>query len=139
MTNNRKFCEWKPEMSVGSEELDYQHKHLVELINQVYHAHSLGNQRKVIGPILDKLAIYTSYHFSFEEVYFELFNYPEKTEHIKEHDEFRKMINEFTSQYKSRKSDVTPELLNFLKEWLRHHVLGSDRRYIDCFTKNGVK
>lgn len=139
MTRNKPFCEWTDEMSVGSMELDNQHKHMVEIMNEVYNAFIRGDHREVIGPILDKLSQYVVYHFAMEEVYFELFDFCDKETHIAEHNRFRQVIVDFYNEYKAYNANLTIEILNFLKDWFNDHVLGSDRKYIDCLARNGVK
>ncbi|HEX2395631.1 MAG TPA: bacteriohemerythrin [Bacteroidales bacterium] len=139
MNDNESFCEWKSDMSVGSEELDYQHRHMIEIINEVYRAFIKGEHREVIGPILDKLSQYVVYHFTMEEVYFEMFNFYDKEKHIKEHNMFREKVIAFNNKFKSNDATLTCDVMNFLKDWLHDHVLESDQKYIDCFAKNGVK
>lgn len=126
-------------MSVGSEELDYQHKHMVEIINEVFRAYIKGENREVIGPILDKLSQYVVYHFTMEEVYFAMFDFYNKEEHIKEHNMFREKVVEFINKFKSNDANLTCDVMNFLKDWLHDHILESDLQYVDCFAKNGVK
>ena len=126
-------------MSVGSVELDYQHRHLVEIINEVYIAFIDGNKKEVIGPILDKLSEYVLYHFIMEETYFEMFDFYDKEAHVMEHNKFRQMVADFNAGYKSNNTNLTEDLMHFLKDWLHDHVLCSDQKYVDCFLKHGVK
>lgn len=126
-------------MSVGSEELDYQHRHMIAIINEVYRAYVSNARREDIAAIIDKLAQYMVYHFSMEEVYFEMFNFYDRDNHVKEHMVFREKVEEFINKYKSDDANLTCEVMNFLKDWFSDHVLVSDMKYVDCFARNFVK
>lgn len=34
---------------------------------------------------------------------------------------------------------ISGEILEYLKQWLLNHIQGTDKKYIDCFKKNGLK
>jgi hemerythrin len=34
---------------------------------------------------------------------------------------------------------ITNEKLEYLKRWFVNHIQGTDKKYIDCFKKNGLK
>ena len=34
---------------------------------------------------------------------------------------------------------ILKEAADFSGEWLINHILGSDKEYVECFQKNGVK
>lgn len=139
MTDEEYFCHWKDEMSVKSQELDYQHQHMVDIINEVYQAFTNREHKEGIGKIMDKLSQYIVYHFTFEEVYFEMFDFYDRENHIREHLMFRQKVDEFNSRYKSNDATLTCDVLNFLKNWLSEHIIESDQKYIDCFVKHGIK
>jgi len=112
---------------------------MIEIINEVYNAFVKGEQRDEIGPILDKLSQYAVYHFTMEEFYFKMFEFYDKEAHIKEHEMFRQKVTAFIVKFKSKDANMTCDVMNFLKDWLHDHILDLDRKYIDCFVKNGVK
>jgi hemerythrin len=33
---------------------------------------------------------------------------------------------------------MTIEIVNFLKDWLQKHIMGVDRKYMECFSRNGL-
>ncbi len=36
-------------------------------------------------------------------------------------------------------SQFADEILEYLKQWLVNHIQVTDRKYIDCFKRNGLK
>jgi hemerythrin-like metal-binding protein len=132
------FFKWTERMSVGSVEIDQQHKKLVNMLNELYQAFIEKEHKEKIGSILDQLIDYTRVHFNTEEKYFTLFNYANKDKHIAEHQVFRKKVDEFIIKYKKNNGSLTYDVMNFLRNWLNNHIMDSDQQYIECFAKNGV-
>ena len=139
MEENAVFFKWNDNMSVRSEEIDNQHKKLIGLLNEMYTAFMNKQHNERVGPIIDQMASYALYHFETEEKYFAAFHYERSAEHILEHLEFRQKVQEFVEKFKQNNSALTYNVMNFLRNWLNNHILDTDRKYIDCFTKNGVK
>ena len=130
---------WKNEYSVGVEEIDFEHKQLLEAISELSEAidnHSVNNKHEIV---FDELESYIAHHFSTEERYFERFNYAGAKEHIASHRDFTEKIADFRTKYKNNEVEISNELIKFLEEWLRDHMLNVDRKYMECFAKNGLK
>lgn len=138
MTEQENYYKWTEEMSVGAEELDKQHQRLFEILNDVYRAY-INNDLVAIGRILDVLSQYMIYHFTMEEVYFDMCNYCDKEEHTREHRVFREKIEHFVAKYKSSDAKLTHEILDFLKSWIEEHLLTSDQKYKEAFASHGIK
>ena len=123
-----KLFEWTPEMEI-CEKVDNQHKRLVNLINQLYDAFTKAKANEVISEILQQLYDYTVYHFSTEEKMFEETNYPLKEEHIREHQEFVRKVNEFITRFKKKDQMLSYDIMLFLRDWLFDHIIESDHKY----------
>lgn len=132
------MLEWKEEYSLGLQEIDNQHIKLIELINRLYDAFIKRQQSDEVIKVIVELSEYIDVHFSTEEVYFKRFNYAETTEHIKEHHFFIEKVKEFQTQVKENKGRYVFNIINFLQDWLVNHVTVTDKKYIECFKKNGV-
>jgi hemerythrin len=63
------FMEWNNSFSVNVAEIDNQHKHLIDLINKLFEAMSVGKGSEVMGTVLKDLINYTVSHFAMEEKY----------------------------------------------------------------------
>lgn len=133
------LIKWNNSLSVNVGEIDKQHQKLVQLINQMHSAMREGKGEEIIGDIINKLIKYTLNHFKTEEKYFDKFNYPDSDAHKHEHQDFVKRVNEFKSGYEKGRLGLSIRILNFLSNWLRNHINGSDKKYTECFNKNGLK
>jgi hemerythrin-like metal-binding protein len=129
---------WNDEFSVKVTKIDNQHKKLVDYLNQLHDAMMKGQSKDTIGPILDSLKDYTIEHFKTEEDYFKQFNYQEAPIHIIEHNKFVEKVGKFKADFDAGNATLSIELMNFLKDWLVNHIKGSDQRYVECFTNNGL-
>ncbi len=82
---------------------------------------------------------YSAKHFLTEETYMLKFNFSEYQSHQNEHLNF---TDETVASYNKLVRDdyqITNELLEYLQQWLTNHIQVTDRQYIDCFKKNGLK
>jgi len=58
------IMKWNDAYSVGVEEIDNQHKGLVNNLNELFDAMSIGKANDVLGKILDQLIRYAQIHFA---------------------------------------------------------------------------
>ncbi len=89
--------------------------------------------------VLREMTDYTIMHFTTEEAYMKIFNYPEYQDHKEEHRGFSSKIIVYTYKVIKGKYQFTNELIEYLKQWLINHIQVTDRQYIDCFKKNGLR
>jgi hemerythrin-like metal-binding protein len=124
------FVKWSPEFSVGVDEIDSDHRKLLDLVNGLYDAVTYGSGRDELGKVLEGLAEYVHYHFAHEEDLFERTNYPGTERHRLQHRALTTTVAEIYEDYKSGSTDILPmQVLEFLKNWLYEHILGSDRAF----------
>jgi hemerythrin-like metal-binding protein len=132
------FLKWTERMSVNSVEIDNQHRMLIGYLNEMYQSFNDNEHKEKVGPIIEKLKEYTQYHFDTEEKYFAKFGYDGAENHIAEHDQFRLKVQEFVEKEMKYRNALTYEVMNFLRSWLYNHIMVTDKKYMDCFSKNGV-
>lgn len=133
------YLDWKSEYSVGITSIDEQHKKLFQFINELHDAMKAGKSKEVLSKIINDLVDYTKYHFAQEEAFFNKYKYPEYLQHQKEHQGFTEKIFEFKNSYNLTSGIVSIEVMNFLKNWLINHVLGTDKKYTSFLNAKGVK
>ena len=129
---------WTEEMSVNIEEIDNQHKKLIDLINELFSAMLDGNAQKIIDKTVNDLIDYTDYHFTTEENYFENHSYPGSHNHKIQHSYFKDEILIFKNELLNGKTTVPMDVFNFLKDWLTEHILNSDKKYSKYLNSKGV-
>ncbi len=134
------FVEWSHELSVGIQEIDEQHKILINLINRLFDETVLNEADPlVIDKIMSELVEYTVVHFAVEESLFRMFDYPEIDAHIDHHHDLKMQVFEIQKKIKIDPSIVNTELLIFLKKWLENHIQKEDKLYASFLIKQGVK
>ncbi|MCP5105735.1 MAG: hemerythrin family protein, partial [bacterium] len=129
---------WKDEYSVNVKEIDKQHQMLVDSLNELFEAMRSGEAKEIIGGILKGLVDYAGVHFSYEEKLLNRYNYPEYAKHKTEHDAFVEKTVEFQEKYNQGKLMLSMEVMNFLKDWLKNHILGTDKKYSSFFNERGI-
>jgi methyl-accepting chemotaxis protein len=132
------LIDWNDSFSVNIEEIDNQHKRLIEFINQVYKGMMMEEGREVLGKALESLVDYTKTHFGYEERLFKQHGYPETQSHIAKHEKLVGQVMDFYNKFQSGEADVDNELLKFLKDWLINHIRGTDKEYVAFLNEKGV-
>jgi len=130
---------WKDEFSVGIREVDDQHKILIDLLNVLFDAMKKGKGRSIVDTILQELADYTVYHFGTEQRLFREYAYPDAEAHREEHDAFAKKVIDFQVAHKKGNHMLTVDVLDYLTDWLKQHILKSDKKFGVYFTSRGLR
>lgn len=129
---------WSDEYSVQIVVIDMQHKKLVGMVNELHQAMVEGHGKDRLGAILSNLINYTHAHFQSEEHFMESCQYPDYANHKKEHDQLTKTVLEFQSKFQKNEVGLTIEVMDFLKNWLGKHILGSDKKYGPFLNAKGL-
>ena len=119
---------WKPIYNINIEEIDEQHKGLVEIINLTTYAKA-QNQPEKLKEILTKLIEYTQVHLKYEEEHMLNNGYGKLTAHQKQHQILIKQVITILEQLKQGDKEVLENILNILQNWLITHILKDDREY----------
>lgn len=130
---------WDDKLSVKVKEIDDQHKKLIGMVNDLHDAMIKGSSKDIIGKILSEMTAYTVTHFATEEKYMVKFGYTGYMEHKTEHKNFVVKATDLKAKFDSGKMMLSVEIMNFLKDWLSKHILGTDKKYSACFNENGLK
>jgi hemerythrin-like metal-binding protein len=129
---------WTDKLSLGLPEIDKQHKKLVSLINQLYQAMKSQKGAAQSGEILHELAQYTVTHFAYEEKLFDTHNYTERSGHKKQHAALVDKVTAFQKEFNSGRAGLSMDLMNFLMDWLKEHILKTDAAYVPFFRSKKI-
>jgi len=131
--------EWKDDYIVNVNLIDIQHKRLFEILNEFYDDIMAIKGQEVIKDVIKNLAEYATIHFKTEEDLMIKYNYPEYQSHKNEHKIFVDKVLELMKKLESDTFIPSIEVLNFLIDWLKNHILTIDKRYSKFFNEHGVK
>ena len=128
--------QWRDSMSVSNNIIDQDHKHLIDLINQMEQVLDNPDDKK---PILDTLAylkLYTVEHFNREEILQLKIRYPETNKHKQIHHTIVKELDETIVSLKNQSGPANAdEITGLLHSWLINHVLQEDLPLKPYFAK----
>lgn len=121
--------QWDEGYRIGIEEIDRQHQALVEMISILDAAVSEGVAAAVVAKLLTDLRAYTRIHFAAEEqLMLEGSCDPEHLRaHLRQHRDFERSLSQIRRAYDVSGPAVAGSLLEFLLNWLKSHMLASDR------------
>lgn len=129
---------WDNSFSVNIGVIDMQHKKLVSMVNELQQAMVEGSGKGKLGIILSNLVGYTRGHFRTEERLMQTHAYPDFLAHKSEHDHLTETVMDIQCRFRSNETGLTIEVMEFLKDWLRNHILGSDKKYSPFLNAKGV-
>ena len=121
---------WDDKFMTGISEIDNQHKKLIALVNALYDAMKNRNTKDILDKLLKDLADYTVYHFTTEEKAFDKYGYAGKIGHKKNHADFVNEVNSLIERHKKSEIALSIDILNFLVEWVKNHILVEDMKYV---------
>jgi hemerythrin len=122
------ILKWSASYSVGVAVLDAEHKHLLDLLNQLYDSIIDGSvNNATTSRILDQVLDFAIKHCEHEERMLVEAGYPGISDLKQQHEHLREKIEEFHRKLAGQGS-ISNELANFLMEWILGHILKEDRK-----------
>jgi len=124
---------WTPNLSVGVEHIDNQHKIWFEKANELFEAGKAQRAKEYINTMIDFLDEYTKQHFKDEEAYMEKIGYPELEAQKKAHESFVEELAKLKSDYNKSGGNILV-IINANKmvvNWLTNHITTMDKKIGD--------
>ncbi|HRD87338.1 MAG TPA: bacteriohemerythrin [Accumulibacter sp.] len=119
---------WDEILSVGVDEIDEDHRKLVNLFNILNHAVVDEESPDYLAAILAELINCTAWHFSHEERLMLKHRYQGFEEHRAEHEELIQSARALQQGILRANQPMVDEHIEFLERWLTEHILTADLR-----------
>lgn len=126
------FIPWDSSMSVSVEELDEQHRALVDVLNHLHDVLMDGSFPQVLAAREEALAgleRYVSTHFAAEERYQERIGYPELHAHRRLHEDFSRQVSGYRAAAADGTMILNSDLVKTMIRWVHDHLEEEDRKY----------
>jgi hemerythrin len=130
---------WDQKYAVGVREIDQQHQHLIQMINDLQQALVAERGQQALGQTVSRMLDYAAYHFSTEEELLSSTGYPLYDSHRQEHEGFATKARELRQRVDGGRFVLTLEVINFLRDWLSQHILVNDKKYAPHLLGAGVR
>ena len=128
MGTSLRLMRWLDLYATGIEKIDRQHETLTDLLNALNEAFRGGRPNEVLLFRLDQLIESTHEHFTDEEALMRRKEYPDFDLHKAEHDFLLAQVVHFREEFAASKAELSESMMDYLRDWLRDHILISDRR-----------
>lgn len=131
--------EWNEAYSVGIGEIDAQHRQLFEAAEQLHQAMRARQANDVLRDVFGRLVKYTMAHFAAEERLMSKHGFPSYAQHRVEHEKLTARVCDMKQRFDRGEIALSGELLKFLRDWLDHHINGTDKGYTAFLHAKGVR
>jgi len=119
---------WDEVLSVENEEIDNDHRILINLFNLLGRSVLSGTSREYVELVLEELIRCTAWHFSHEERLMMLSGYEGLEEHRQEHQELMESVREIQEEILGS-GQLEEREFEMLEQWLTGHILAADMKF----------
>jgi hemerythrin len=121
--------EWNESFLIGIEELDHEHKVLIDDINTLHKELGSRNQKSEIEKCLGEICARMQAHFALEEHVMKEHDYAFFDEHKREHDDLLDNCTEYMLRYiNDASASPNTSIEDSLKHWVLKHIVTSDKK-----------
>ncbi len=124
---------WDESFVLGIEEIDQQHRSIVEHFTNFSEAVQDGSAKEVLAEMATFLVEYAALHFATEDRYMQRYNYPRIEEQHSEHDDFTRdaenLVKKIQEEGASRELSIA--LTGKMVRWVIQHVRNHDRDMVN--------
>lgn len=119
---------WDKSLSIEVDEIDEDHRRLVDLCNLLGHAVSEGESADYIDALLEELISCTIWHFRHEERLMLKYQYDAFEDHKSEHRDLIDSVRGLQQKFRKENKLLSREDFEFLSKWLTEHIVRNDMR-----------
>jgi len=123
------LIEWKDSFAVGVASVDYEHKQLIELLNQLDAVIDQTPEKDAVAAFLGEIYSRISAHFALEEKLMREQRYDQYQDHKSDHERLLDDIREIMERHEADAYyDYREALAKDLAEWFGNHFRTKDAR-----------
>ena len=119
---------WKPEFSVGVESVDFEHRQMIRLINEIYEEMKERSDTDSVLQFLGDIHTAIAAHFALEERIMRDADYEEYADHKEDHEELLDQIRDLMDEFRSDPESGFTLLQERLGDWFEKHFATFDAR-----------
>ncbi|WP_372793686.1 bacteriohemerythrin [Lutibacter sp.] len=127
--DNVKKIVWTHKLSIGNEDVDYDHNKLLDIFNNLVELIEYKKDREEFAEILTKMTDYSLNHFKKEEEYMRKMSYPLLSEHKSYHRDYIYKVAMFNVNLSNNNPPDPKEIISFIENWWTNHILTHDDKY----------
>lgn len=133
------YLNWDWTLNIGIENIDNQHKELVNRLDQLLTSIEEGKGHDEVIKTLDFLEEYVVKHFNEEEEIQKKINYPLFDIQHTQHEDFKNELKEFRKIFEVQGSSAVLALTvqEKLVDWFKNHIINLDKDLGDYLNENG--
>ena len=121
-----KLFEWKDLNATGIEEIDDDHREMIDKVNSIYRQMVSGGSDVVDSNLASDIIVAMKGHFAREEALMVSVNYGQRDKHIRSHELFVDGIRKIISDMSEGMPDAPNRLFDFVTSWLHAHSHNDD-------------
>jgi len=133
------ILKWDESYSVGVKVIDDEHRQLIAMINKAYDSVTNMEEDKVLGELVKDMCAYAMSHFATEDSLMNKYGYPAAERHIKMHENFAVKAEALNNLVSSGDKVEPVKVFKFLADWLRDHILKTDKELGKFLNEQGLK
>lgn len=123
------LLEWKDEFQIGIASVDYEHRNLIAMINDLHARLSANAGRDEILDVLGEIHALIAAHFALEEQEMKAMGYGGMAEHKDDHEDLLDQIRDIMDEAEADASGAAmKELGTRLNNWFGDHFRSLDSR-----------
>ncbi|WP_127717170.1 bacteriohemerythrin [Halobacteriovorax sp. HLS] len=122
------LMEWSEELDIKVDDMNNEHKNLLNIMNLMFDMYKENPNNPEFRGLFLSLKDATVEHFTNEEEFMEKMNFSGIATHKIIHKKLLETFGEHLAKYEENGS-VDHTFFDFLKFWLRSHIVGIDTKY----------
>jgi hemerythrin len=128
-TGDTREIRWSDDFLIGIEELDFEHRRLIDDINRLHRELRTETDPERIADTLGHIHARMQSHFALEEHVMAAHKYPHLAEHKAEHERLLDDYTDFMTRFgDGRDTREHAAMEDVLRRWIVEHIVTNDRK-----------